>query len=76
LAPEAVAAIIAGHASVNDGDTIETQGERIRILDIDPSEGKRACTKPDPNFRWGKILVAGRAYLVPDQARLKPIEER
>jgi endonuclease YncB( thermonuclease family) len=36
---------IAGRASVIDGDTIEIDGERIRILDIDAPESRQFCFK-------------------------------
>lgn len=41
----ASAETIAGGASVIDGDTIEIQGERIRILDIDAPERGQLCFK-------------------------------
>ena len=34
------AEVIAGRASVIDGDTLEIHGERIRILDIDAPESR------------------------------------
>jgi endonuclease YncB( thermonuclease family) len=34
---------IAGRASVIDGDTIDIQGERISILDIDAPESRQTC---------------------------------
>jgi endonuclease YncB( thermonuclease family) len=47
-APAAVlAANLAGTVSVIDGDTIEIQGERIRILDIDALESRQTCTRSD-----------------------------
>ena len=38
---------LTGRASVIDGDTLEMQGERIRILDIDAPESRQPCIEPD-----------------------------
>lgn len=46
-APAAADASITGRASVIDGDTIEIQGARIRILDIDAPESRQTCTAND-----------------------------
>ena len=41
----ASAEIIAGRATVIDGDTLEIRGERIRILDIDAPESRQTCSQ-------------------------------
>lgn len=46
-APVAADASITGRASVIDGDTLEIQGARIRILDIDAPESRQTCTASD-----------------------------
>jgi endonuclease YncB( thermonuclease family) len=46
-APVAADASITGRASVIDGDTLEIQGARIRILDIDAPESRQTCTATD-----------------------------
>jgi endonuclease YncB( thermonuclease family) len=43
----ASAEMIAGRASVIDGDTIEIHNARIRILDIDAPESRQPCIRPD-----------------------------
>jgi endonuclease YncB( thermonuclease family) len=47
MASAANAETLAGRASVIDADTIEIQGQRIRILDIDAPESRQPCTRPD-----------------------------
>jgi endonuclease YncB( thermonuclease family) len=42
---------LTGRASVIDGDTIEIQGQRIRILDIDAPESKQTCTRANGS-KW------------------------
>jgi endonuclease YncB( thermonuclease family) len=46
-APVSADASITGRASVIDGDTLEIQGARIRILDIDAPESRQTCTATD-----------------------------
>lgn len=38
---------LVGRASVIDGDTIEIQGERIRVLDVDAPEARQPCKAQD-----------------------------
>ncbi len=40
----AAAETLAGRASVIDADTIELQGQKIRLLGIDAPESRQACT--------------------------------
>lgn len=48
-------AIIAGTASVIDGDTLDIHGERIRLWGIDAPESGQRCTRPDgAEWRCGK----------------------
>jgi endonuclease YncB( thermonuclease family) len=60
--PAAAADIIAGRASVIDGDTIEIRGERIRLFGIDAPEVGQTCRGPTgQEYRCGQ-----RAALVLD----------
>jgi hypothetical protein len=47
LPPERPASTISGQAIIVDGDTLEVQGERIRILDIDAPESDQPCRRSD-----------------------------
>ena len=49
----ASAETIAGRASVIDGDTLEIEGERIRILDIDAPEMGQLCFKKTQSIDEG-----------------------
>ncbi|MCO6442030.1 MAG: hypothetical protein J5I81_13340 [Nitrococcus mobilis] len=42
-----LAETLTGVASVVDGDTLETHGERIRLHGIDAPESAQRCRKPD-----------------------------
>ena len=46
--------IIAGRASVLDGDTIEIRGERIRLFGIDAPESRQMCANANgQSYRCG-----------------------
>ena len=51
---------ISGNASVIDGNTIEIDGERIRILDIDAPEIGQPCFHRDGGKAWPCGQVAAR----------------
>ena len=51
--------IIAGTAQIVDGDTLELQGERIRILYIDAPESRQTCMRSD-----GVIVQCGQLATV------------
>jgi len=50
---------IAGQASVVDGDTIEVDGARVRIMDLDAPEVDQTCLLRDDGREWpcGRIAA-------------------
>jgi endonuclease YncB( thermonuclease family) len=63
VASSAAAETIAGRATVIDGDTLEIQGERIRILDIDAPESGQYCFKLSMSLDKGAWPCGQRAAL-------------
>src|SRR5262245_30273639 len=59
LISAANAGTIAGQASVMDGDTIEVDGARIRIMDLDAPEVDQTCLLRDDGREWpcGRIAA-------------------
>lgn len=48
-----------GRASVIDADTIEVQGERVRLNGIDAPEGRQHCSDADAReYRCGQVAAA------------------
>lgn len=54
----ALAEIIAGPASVIDGDTLEMTGTRIRLIGIDAPESAQSCTRKGKPWACGKEATA------------------
>jgi endonuclease YncB( thermonuclease family) len=52
--PAASAEIVAGRASVIDGDTIEIHDIRVRIEGIDAPESSQLCTRDGQRYRCGR----------------------
>jgi endonuclease YncB( thermonuclease family) len=59
----ASAETIAGHASVIDADTIQINGERIRILDIDAPEKDQFCMQAEGDVTWDCGVQAAFALI-------------
>jgi endonuclease YncB( thermonuclease family) len=50
-------AVIAGRASVVDGDTIEIHGRRIRLAGIDAPESRQRCDRDGRSWACGKAAA-------------------
>ncbi len=66
VATPAVAAeqLVTGRASVVDGDTIELQGERIRLAAIDAPEARQSCERDGGTWPCGRRAAFALADLV------------
>jgi len=49
--------VLAGTASVIDGDTIEIHGQRIRLHAIDAPEARQTCTRDGAPWRCGQAAA-------------------
>ncbi len=52
VAPDPPAII--GRASVIDGDTLDMQGQRIRLWAVDAPEGRQTCDRAGVTYRCGQ----------------------
>lgn len=46
---------LTGRVSVIDGDTLELQGERIRIWGVDAPESRQTCARAGAAYRCGQV---------------------
>lgn len=67
---------VIGRASVVDGDTLEIQGERIRLWGVDAPESRQVCNRPSGEYRCGQTAanqldrwIAGRTVICVEDSR-------
>lgn len=67
---------VIGRASVVDGDTLEIQGERIRLWGVDAPESRQVCKRPSGEYRCGQTAanqldqwIAGRTVTCVEDSR-------
>lgn len=60
----ALAADVAGRASVIDGDTIEIHGQRIRLHGIDAPEGAQRCYRDEQLWPCGRRAAFALAHYI------------
>ncbi len=61
--------IIAGQASVIDGDTLEVHGLRIRLAAIDAPESRQSCRRADKSWPCGRRA----AFALADRIGMRPV---
>jgi len=60
--------ILAGLASVIDGDTIEIKGQRIRLHGIDAPESRQSCKKGKKSYRCGENATLALSRVIGSSA--------
>ena len=63
---------VIGEARVIDGDTIEVQGQRIRLHGIDAPESRQLCRLDGEPWRCGKEAAAALAEKIARRRFLDP----
>ena len=57
LAPSAARAVLAGVATVRDGDSIEIHGQAIRLYGVDAPEARQVCQRDGTEWRCGQAAA-------------------
>lgn len=73
--PIGAQSLLAGRASVIDGDTLEIAGHRIRIHGIDAPEARQTCKRAGSEWRCGQAAALALAdWLGSARVACRPIE--
>lgn len=67
LAAPSFAQTISGAARVIDGDTLEVQGQRIRLHGIDAPEKDQTCTRKSSPYHCGAVSMVRLEELIGDR---------
>ena len=59
--------LIAGRATIIDGDTLEIRGQRLRLWGVDAPESRQSCTRNGEPWRCGQQAALNLDALIGDR---------